>query len=251
MVDTAQSDSEQPGPEESGLENEFSKIIFQAIQEKLEQKKSGGLSLKASILQVFQEVVDFSQDIVRELETSGQSPEIACQSGCSYCCHSQVNIIPIEALVICGFIKTEFSLGQKNALNTGIARVRSLTSGKTFSQVYAIKADLPCVFLESGQCSIYKMRPSICRSWNSFDSDACRMAYHSHDYGAAVGVSQARNFVFGTTRELFQQLSEALGLQSETLLLHNALFDCLKVSDPLGQWAGKENVFQYGCSASS
>ena len=89
------------------------------------------------------------------------------------------------------------------------------------------------------------MRPSICRSWNSFDAGTCRTAYDSPDAGASVGASPARNFVFGTTRELFQRLSVSFSLQSETLLLHDAMFDCLNDSDPLGHWAGGDDVFKY------
>lgn len=235
---------EQPDPESSG-ENQFAEIIFQTIQKKLGQKKTDNISFRNAILPVFQEVVEFAQDIVQALEISGQSPKVACQSGCTYCCHSQVNIIPIEALMICAFIKTDFTAGQIEALEAGLIRARSLTEGKTCEQVYAIKDDLPCVFLKSGRCSIYTMRPSICRSWNSFDAGACKAAYYSHDFRSSVGASQARNFVFGTTRELFAQLSTTLSLQSGTLLLHDAVFDCLNILDSLGQWVGGNDVFHY------
>ena len=232
-------------PAQPCLETEFSEIIFQTIQKKLGQKESKGQGFQEAILPVFQEVLEFSQTIIRELERAGQSPGVACQSGCSYCCHSQVNIIPIEALAICAFIKTDFTAGQIITLNAGISRARSLTAGKTFNQVYAIKDELPCVFLNAGKCSIYTMRPSICRSWNSFDAGACKAAYNSLDAESSVGASQARNFVFGTTRDLFEQLSASLSLQSTTLLLHNAMFDCLNSSDPLGHWADGDDVFRY------
>ncbi len=228
-----------------GLETEFAEIIFLTIQKRFGQKKMIGLGFQEAILPVFQEVLEFSQTIIRNLERAGQSPKVACQSGCSYCCHSQVNIIPIEALAICAFIKTDFTSGQVSTLNAGISRARSLTAGKTFKQVYAIRADLPCVFLTAGKCSIYAMRPSICRSWNSFDAGACRHAYGSFDAASSVETSPARNFVFGTTRDLFEQLSVSLSLQSGTLLLHNAMFDCLNSSDPLGCWARGDDVFGY------
>lgn len=229
----------------SDPENDFEQILFQAIQAKLSQKQMDGLEFQNAILPVFQEVLEFSDSLIQGLEKNGQSPKVACKSGCSYCCHSQVNIIPIEALLISAFIKTDFSSTQISALNAEIARNHTLTTGKTLEQVYTLKNDLPCLFLMEGKCSIYRMRPSICRSWNSFDSEACRAAYDSVDFRSSVRVSPARNFVFGTTRDLFAQLSEVLSLQSDTLLLQGAVSDCLKNPDPLGQWAKGHHVFMY------
>lgn len=232
-------------PNQPGRENEFEEILFQTIQTKLYQKKSDGLKFHDAILPIFQEVLEFSDSIVQHLEENGQSPKIACRSGCNYCCHSQVNIIPIEALLISAFIKTDFTFTEVSALNAEISQIHLLTAGKTLEQLYALKDDLPCLFLKQGRCSIYKMRPSICRSWSSFDSKACKTAYNSVDYRSSVIGSPARNFVFGTTRALFGQLSKAFSLQSDTLLLPNAMSDCLNNPDPLSQWAKGYDVFRY------
>lgn len=229
-----------------GRENQFEGILRQTIKEKLHSKKAGALRYQDVLLPVFQEVLAFSEGIVAHLEINGQSPDVACKSGCNYCCHSQVNIIPIEALLISAFIKKEFTVTQMGALNTGIAKARSMTAGKTLEQVYAIKDDLPCLFLKFGKCSIYKIRPSICRSWNSLDSAACKTAYDSVDIGSSITGSPARNYIFGTTRALFEELSQAFSLQSSTLMLHNAIGDCLANPDPLGQWTSGKDVFRYG-----
>ena len=232
-------------PNQTDQGSEFEEILFQTIQEKLSQKKADGLKFHDAILPVFQEVLEFSDSIVQNLEKNGQSPKVACQSGCNYCCHSQVNIIPIEALLISAFIKTDFTFTEVSALNTEISQILLLTAGKTLEQLYALKDDLPCLFLKKGKCSIYKMRPSICRSWSSFDSISCKAAYDSVDYRSPVIGSPARNYVFGTTRALFGQLSEAFSLQSETLLLPKAMSDCLNNDNPIGLWKKGYDVFRY------
>jgi Fe-S-cluster containining protein len=232
-------------PNQPDLKSEFEHILFQTIQEKLHRKKSEGLTFHDAILPVFQEALEFSDSIVQNLEENGQSPKVACQSGCNYCCHSQVNIIPIEALLISAFIKTDFTCTEVGTLNADISHIQLLTAGKTVEQVYALKGELPCLFLKKGKCSIYKMRPSICRSWNSFDSKTCKDAYNSIDYRSTVISSPARNFVFGTTRAIFKQLSEAFSLQSEILLLHNAMSDCVNSKDPIGQWVRGCALFKY------
>lgn len=233
-------------PKHLKLENKFEDILFHTIQDKLYEKRMENVGFQAAILAIYQEVLEFSDNIVQELEANGQSPEVACISGCSYCCHSQVNVIPIEALIIAALIETDFSYNQKGSLRDGISRTRSMTNGKTPEETYALKDDLPCLFLTKGKCSIYKNRPSICRSWNSLDVDSCKSAYCSIDFKSSISVSPVRNFVFGTTRALFGQLSKELSLQSETLLLYDAVSDCLGISDPLGQWVRGCDVFNYG-----
>lgn len=233
-------------PAQSDPENDFEQILFQSVQERLCRKKSDGMGFCDAIVPVFLEMLEFSDMIVKDLEDSGQSPGVACKKGCTYCCHSQVTIIPIEALLISAFINTDFTGDEVTVLRAGISRIRSLTAGKTFEQIYEIKGDLPCLFLKEDTCSIYRMRPSICRSWNSFDSHICRAAYHSNNPASSIGSSAARNFVFGTTRSLFTGISEALTLQSGTLLLHNAVSDCLNSPDPMDRWATGHDLFRYG-----
>lgn len=219
----------------------FAQFLFDAVREKLD-----GITSHAAILPVFQQVLEFLQTLVTQLEDGGESPLVACRSGCSFCCHSQVSIIPIEALLMAGFVVAEFTGSQVRSLQDRIVRARSLTAGKSPSQVYAMKKDLPCIFLDGGRCGVYTARPSICRSWNSFDAAACRLAYDSPDMASSVSSSPARNFVFGTARELFQTLTRDLSLQHDTLLLPNAMSDCFLLPDPLVHWAKGEIVFHYG-----
>lgn len=214
------------------------RILSEAVRQKL-----AGVTSNDALLSIFLEVLDFSQILVSELETAGESPCVACTSGCAFCCYSQVSIIPLEALLMDRYVKAEFSSEEISALRSRIDRVRSMTAGKSFQQIHAIKTNLPCVFLESGRCSVYTVRPSICRAWSSFDTTACRVAYDSRDPEVCIASSEARNFIFGTARNLFQQFSRDLILQCDTLLLYNAMSDCFSFEDPLRYWGRGELVF--------
>ena len=216
----------------------FARILSDAVRQKLE-----GITSQKALLPILLEVLEFSQSLVTELETTGASHEVACASGCDFCCYSQVSIIPLEALLMDGFVKAQFSSNQIFALRGRIDRSCAMAAGKSFEQIHAMKNDRPCVFLESGRCSVYQVRPSICRSWNSFDAGACRTAYGSRDPEAGIASSPARNFVFGTARNLFQQISRDLELQYDTLLLSDAMSDCFLSGDPLDQWSRGELIF--------
>ncbi|MCG8619396.1 MAG: YkgJ family cysteine cluster protein [Desulfobacterales bacterium] len=234
--------------ENLGMGDAFEGIIYRLIREKLRDRAGdtpGHAETRINLLPVSLEVLEYVQEIVAELEDGGQSLRVACKSGCSFCCHSQVNIIPLEALLISQSVLAEFKGSEVSALRQRILNMRTAMAGKSEVQAYALKKTLPCVFLASGKCSIYRTRPSICRSWNSVDRSACMSAFHSKDPEAAVQASPARNFVFGTTRHLFGQITGELSLQSETLLLHNAMFDCLDTPDFLARWCSGGALFKY------
>lgn len=89
------------------------------------------------------------------MEELGQirAPYIACDKGCSDCCKMNVKISQIEANHIADKI--------------GI-QSKQLPSSRTY------KSDkfmgVPCVFLKEGSCSIYEIRPFVCRNHASFDA---------------------------------------------------------------------------------
>jgi len=70
------------------------------------------------------------------------SPFVACRRGCDACCHYNVHLYPLEA----EFIEKR----------TGLKRSREKNPPQDFT-------GLPCVFLRNGECSIYDVRPMVCR----------------------------------------------------------------------------------------
>jgi len=82
-------------------------------------------------------------------------PFVACKQGCSACCHININITEVEAQII------EDQTGRRYTRLT--APIRH-PEGK-FTGV-------PCPFLADGACSIYSVRPFVCRHHLSFNLDA-------------------------------------------------------------------------------
>ncbi|BCS50573.1 hypothetical protein JUNP479_3353 [Aeromonas jandaei] len=80
--------------------------------------------------------------------TSKISPITTCKSGCGNCCNINVSITKIEAQLI------------------------SLHTGKELNESLPLnKADFhgePCTFLIDNKCSIYAVRPFVCRRLVSF-----------------------------------------------------------------------------------
>jgi uncharacterized protein len=86
-------------------------------------------------------------------------PVAACKSGCSHCCHIPVNLTKAEAEVL------GKAIGRKPV---------PLASHTPPDQSTEFQ---PCSFLVDDDCSIYKDRPSVCRTHLNMDQDdlLCRL----------------------------------------------------------------------------
>jgi uncharacterized protein len=73
--------------------------------------------------------------------------KMQCQSGCSKCCHKKFSIFSWEAEHIKDWFYA-FSQGEQNALQ----------------EKWNSYKDQACYFLYQDQCTIYPVRPSICRT---------------------------------------------------------------------------------------
>ena len=74
-------------------------------------------------------------------------PHSACTKGCSYCCHISVSVTPYEAALI----------GQ--VIHTPPIPIK-------YSNPFRVSkfAGVPCPFLKDNSCSIYNIRPIVCRA---------------------------------------------------------------------------------------
>ncbi|MCG8550708.1 MAG: hypothetical protein MI799_09940 [Desulfobacterales bacterium] len=80
--------------------NTFKDILEDQFREKIYNS-----FINDAVLPVLKDVMAYSHDIVDALESSNQSPAVACGPDCSYCCHSQIHVLPIEALLILSSLK--------------------------------------------------------------------------------------------------------------------------------------------------
>lgn len=195
-----------------------------------------------AILPVLKDVMAYAHDIVDVLERSNQSPAVACGPGCSYCCHSQIHVLPIEALLILSFINERFTEKQILLLMDRIEQRLQRTRGKSLGILFSVKDELPCIFLENGMCSIYQVRPFICRAWNSMDSSLCKKIFNSGNFDDEIESSSARNFVFESSRSFFADFGRQLKLETVSFEMTRAVFNCLKTTDPLPLWLSGQDI---------
>ncbi len=120
--------------------------------------------------------------LYREAEQimGAMAPFVACQSGCSGCCHYPVGVMPIEVDLI------ENCSGKKR-LNIAPPQAADGT---------------PCPFLVANRCSIYNHRPMVCRKHVALTTSAywCqpeRANEHEFPMMGLSGLQEAFEHVLG------------------------------------------------------
>jgi Fe-S-cluster containining protein len=82
---------------------------------------------------------------------------MACREGCSRCCHTHISVFVSEAAEIGAWFNAQSADTQ--------ATLRQHWCEPQKSGVDAAgKQQPPCVFLHNNRCTIYEVRPTICRS---------------------------------------------------------------------------------------
>lgn len=135
---------------------------------------------------------------------------VACRSGCDHCCYQSVGVTAPEALAIVVHLQETLPLAELDALRAALRafaeRIRGLTSEERVSP------DLPCPFLRDHACSIYEVRPLVCRGVTSVDAEACRRHLHEPSARAASTAAQASGHLLLEPLRAFHAISAGLQL---------------------------------------
>lgn len=166
---------------------------------------------------------------------------IACAKGCSFCCHTNVEVTILEAIAVAHHVGRRADL----------AASALATAPKVARMPPWIRYDLriPCAFLREGACSIYDVRPRACRAHVSYSAASCEEVLTSGD-----SKSLPPMVTFGWPRTV----SKAIGhgtlhameherLQAVTVELNAAVALLLERPDAVDGWMRGETVFEaYG-----
>lgn len=113
-------------------------------------------------VQVLQHGVDAA---VRARFSSGARPH--CKAGCSHCCHTRVEALPAEVFHIARHIN---AFAAADRINIQV-RLSQQIDADTVDQTW--KARPACAFLQDHRCTIYDIRPGVCRKTHSLDVGQC------------------------------------------------------------------------------
>ncbi|HEX2277447.1 MAG TPA: YkgJ family cysteine cluster protein [Candidatus Tectomicrobia bacterium] len=160
----------------------------------------------------------------------------ACAPGCFFCCYLPVDVLAPEAFRVAAHLKQTRSAGELAEL---VYRLGAPPGGHN-------PGTRPCVFLDQGRCSIYEVRPMVCRGYNSLSKERCEAFYHD----TSVDLKGTKDRVAGDVAEAMEDGIiaglNALGLDAQWYELSSAVLRALETTDGPERWARGEAVFE-GC----
>lgn len=114
----------------------------------------------------------------RDLANFGDPLEgtlVACGPGCGACCVLNVAVLIPEAVAISWFLRRRYPAEELDSLRHRLQDLLSRTRWLDDEERLFVRA--PCAFLDSRKrCMIHCVRPLLCRSITSTDSQACQEA---------------------------------------------------------------------------
>jgi Fe-S-cluster containining protein len=180
---------------------------------------------------------------VAELFESSVPPaardQLACRSGCAFCCHQPVKVNAAEAF----FLATQLRERPDTA-----AAVREAAH-----QLAARDAETPrvawlrCPLLDQADgCSVHKARPLACHGYVSLDVEDCKTSYPQADPQTPAW-SVREPAIYGDLRSSWHLILQAAlrlnGLPDTNYELNAALTLVLDTEDAEKRWLRGENIF--------
>lgn len=123
-----------------------------------------------SLRSVHRSIRDFYKRLDKQIAGNIEKYKIAfaCQKGCGQCCTLRVEVFGYEVGAIAKHIHDTMSENEISELTSRLAEASEKSKGLTMEEHF-----VPCALLKGGECSIYSMRPAMCRKFHSLSSQAC------------------------------------------------------------------------------
>jgi Fe-S-cluster containining protein len=93
---------------------------------------------------------------------------LVCSKGCSHCCTLRVELFGYEVIAIANHIRDSFSTAEFAEVTKKLAEASESAKGLRMEEHF-----VPCALLKDGICSIYEMRPAMCRKFSSLSLESC------------------------------------------------------------------------------
>lgn len=186
--------------------------------------------------------IGMGENLVEGVEAEEETARlISCEKGCSYCCHAQVKVTAFEAMLIGAWIAENFDAPMKEGLLSRIDENLTLTGGRSLAERVTVWECTPCIFLENHACTIYPVRPLICRAWHSTSREQCLAAFEAKDHRAEIDNTPYRNYILGMVRAGLGDALDQMGHVGAPVEITRALKIVLESPEPLAAWT-KENL---------
>lgn len=163
---------------DEGLSTAEQHAFFVSVQRVCE-KVAGQLALAQTAAEVLQHVVHLhrSVDAVAQ-QAAGRGVAVACAAGCAHCCRLRVEASMPEVLLIAQTVQQRSAAEQEALIRRLQARI-AVEDAPLAASAASLSSLLPlpqqdCAFLAHQRCSIYAVRPAVCRKAHSLSLASCQ-----------------------------------------------------------------------------
>jgi hypothetical protein len=176
----------------------------------------------------------------RTIEEFAAAPaDIQCRSGCTFCCHQNVDVTIPEAILVA------LRLGDE-ADPRRAAVVEAAAQFAGLDNEARIATGRPCPMLVDRRCSVYEARPLTCRSFTSPNAAGCHAAMTSLEAGKGVlpiDVYVVLQFLCNGEQAATLGICHDLGLQADLVELTQTVAAIVNNPSLIERWAAGESVF--------
>lgn len=175
---------------------------------------------------------------------AGLGASVACKSGCFYCCHLKVDVLPQDIFPIVDYMRKNFSPEKQEAVIQKARENWKKIEPMTLKEHFA--ANLPCPLLENGTCSVYSVRPAACRIDHSRSVESCKKSYENphlpeeelpNDYIPQIRMAQSLAW------DGIKAALQAHGYDSNAYDLNGALVEAYTNPKSEKRWGDKKTAF--------
>ena len=196
-------------------------------------------------LELASNALSWTDEAIQNFTSLESLPEpLDCKPGCHYCCFNLPMVTPPEALLIGHHIDQTFTDQQKQTLNTRIQKILKKIAGKPSDEIFMMRHELPCIFLEESMCLIYAVRPVVCRTCSSTSATHCKMIFENRNHRARLRCYQQIREIFHTVHSRLANHCLEIGCQSDPLPLAEATRDYFNHPEPIDAWFQGKIVFR-------
>jgi hypothetical protein len=153
-----------------------------------------------------------------------------------------------EVLGIATYVREYFDEERQEALDRRVEENISATEGMDMSQRDRVRLD--CPFLESGECTVYEVRPIACRGYSSYSVEDCREDYEHPGTGVEGHTNGLRELVFGAIREGLAVACKSTSVEYRLLELVRAYRIASEDPTLAETWRSRPGAFETATGAS-
>ncbi len=194
-------------------------------------------------LEVTRQALQWADQLIEAFESANPLPRpVACVTGCTYCCHNQVEVTPGEVFLLARVISQYLPPQKLELLKEKTLRLAALKVGKSKVELAAARRTQPCPLLAEDKCITYPWRPFMCRAMHSLDQEHCRTSFTAGDLSGDAYYLHRYVFPMSLSAGLAAGFQE-VGCTTPVLELSFALGRVLLEPWLAERWLAGETVF--------